>query len=527
MIRGHFGLVLLLLLLPCEAAISSIRSCDRSVCTTSTASTLRLSCGGQGEVITHVKAASYGDHLPASCPTTGWDDVTAEAAGIDRVANASAFSNTCTSLAVKAIVEKCIGKAVCSIERSTLAPTTAGCSPAPGGVVLTAAVECGPGGTVPLDSLTLLAVGCIIIIMYAMGITLVPMDLWLVFRQKRVGILIGWASQFGFMPLYSFLVAKLVGVDALTAVGIVLCGSAPGGTTSNLFTYWSKGSVALSIVMSFFSNLCAIFMMPALIALYIQGGGFTSENLKIPYVNIIASLVLLLIPVIAGVTTRVIHERCNCWPFNCRLPLLCCIGGSGACGCFGAFSHKKDAREKLATREEIDGEIESGTGTGTWTTLGHGGVYLMRRSAATAPPTSWEDASDVTKEPYHEQERKMRWLCGAGRDVQCIFDCARGLCAAGETKKLYGAPSLCCCWGVALWLEEEPSTPATSTSAKISAATASAPGAAVELTTVAVDGAREAEGEDDAIEGDAVDEGDGKESDALVFTERIIYGRGQ
>jgi hypothetical protein len=121
----------------------------------------------------------------------------------------------------------------------------------------------------------------------------------------------------------------------------------------------------------------------------------------------------------------------------------------------------------------------------------------------------------------------MRWLCGAGRDVQCIFDCARGLCAAGETKKLYGAPSLCCCWGVALWLEEEPNTPATSTSAKISSATASAPGAAVELTTVAVDGAREAEGEDDAIEGDAVDEGDGKESDALVFTERIIYGRGQ
>lgn len=47
-------------------------------------------------------------------------------------------------------------------------------------------------------------------------------------------------------------------------------GCAPGGTTSNVFTYWSRGNVALSIVMSIASTVCAFFMVPLCILIYIE-----------------------------------------------------------------------------------------------------------------------------------------------------------------------------------------------------------------------------------------------------------------
>lgn len=51
-------------------------------------------------------------------------------------------------------------------------------------------------------------------------------------------------------------------------LGLAIVGSLPGGTTSNFFTLLAGGNVALSICMSFFSNVCAIFMIPLNIILF-------------------------------------------------------------------------------------------------------------------------------------------------------------------------------------------------------------------------------------------------------------------
>eukprot|EP01043_Picozoa_sp_COSAG02_P014816 COSAG02_NODE_617_length_19476_cov_158.404913_9_plen_194_part_00 len=114
------------------------------------------------------------------------------------------------------------------------------------------------------DPFTVVSVLFIFCAMMAMGATLTLDKFRDVFREKKKGVIVGWCCQFGIMPLLSYVFAKVAGFTTLTSVGLVLCGCAPGGSTSNLFTYWAKGDLALSITMSTCSTAAAIAMYAAL-----------------------------------------------------------------------------------------------------------------------------------------------------------------------------------------------------------------------------------------------------------------------
>ena len=120
--------------------------------------------------------------------------------------------------------------------------------------------------------------------------------------RKPLAVICGMASQFGWMPLAAFLLCRAANLDELTSIGVILVGSSPGGTTSNLFTFWSRGNVALSITMSFCSTVGACFMLPALIFIYIKT--FSSYNISMPWLNIIVTLLLIAIPTMIGLSVR-------------------------------------------------------------------------------------------------------------------------------------------------------------------------------------------------------------------------------
>lgn len=109
-------------------------------------------------------------------------------------------------------------------------------------------------------------------------------------------------SQFGFMPLIAFGLAIGFGLSPLFSIGLILVGCTPGGTTSNLLTYYAKGDVALSISMTITSTILAIVMMPFLFWLYCSG--FNTEQIQIPYKSIIGSIFILIIPVLIGIKIR-------------------------------------------------------------------------------------------------------------------------------------------------------------------------------------------------------------------------------
>ncbi len=153
----------------------------------------------------------------------------------------------------------------------------------------------------------------IFFIMLGMGASLSANDFRTVLRHPR-GMLIGFVSQFGLMPLVAFSLATVLNFPPAFAIALILIGCLPGGTTSNMFTYFARGSVALSISMTTVSTILALIMMPLLLEFYTSGfAREISETMRaegvetdfvIPKGNIIFSLLLVLIPVALGMLLR-------------------------------------------------------------------------------------------------------------------------------------------------------------------------------------------------------------------------------
>lgn len=155
-----------------------------------------------------------------------------------------------------------------------------------------------------------LLVALVFVIMFGLGAGLTPKDFKLAVRRPW-GLIIGFVTQFGIMPLLAFGLAAIFLVGQLNplyalpvALGALLMGSVPAGTTSNIFTYFSKGNLALSVIMTTNSTLWAILMTPLLLAFY--GSILFAENpeFQIPITNIVVTLVILLIPVVLGMLIR-------------------------------------------------------------------------------------------------------------------------------------------------------------------------------------------------------------------------------
>ena len=134
----------------------------------------------------------------------------------------------------------------------------------------------------------------IFVIMLGMGASLTPRDFALALKRPY-GLFIGVASQYGFMPFIAFLLAISLPVPDPIKIGILIMGCMPGGTTSNIFTYFSKGNLALSVLMTVNSTVFGVVLIPLVLVLYAG-----ALDLQIPRENIIVTLVLLLVPVAIG-----------------------------------------------------------------------------------------------------------------------------------------------------------------------------------------------------------------------------------
>lgn len=149
----------------------------------------------------------------------------------------------------------------------------------------------------------------ILIIMFGLGAGLTPRDFGLSLRRPW-GLIIGWLTQFGIMPLtaYFLVIAVLMpftqGPDvAFIALGALIMGAVPAGTTSNLFTYFSKGNLALSVVMTINSTLWAFIMTPLMLWIYSSLLDF-DESLSINFIDLAIVIVGLIIPVALGMLVR-------------------------------------------------------------------------------------------------------------------------------------------------------------------------------------------------------------------------------
>ncbi|XP_041464093.1 ileal sodium/bile acid cotransporter-like [Lytechinus variegatus] len=138
-------------------------------------------------------------------------------------------------------------------------------------------------------------------LMISMGCTIDLKDFKDTFRHPA-GFFVGMLCQFVLMPLIAFCLGLAFRLESAGALSLLILACCPGGTLSNLFTYWTEGDVCLSVCMTAVSTAVAIGMMP--LNLFIYTRVWTDDKAVIPYVNIVTTLITILIPVVFGVFLR-------------------------------------------------------------------------------------------------------------------------------------------------------------------------------------------------------------------------------
>ncbi len=150
-------------------------------------------------------------------------------------------------------------------------------------------------------------------VMFGIGMTLKREDLLPVLQRPK-DIILGCAAQFTIMPLLAFGLGKLFGLEAGLLAGVILVGTCPGGTSSNVITYLSKGDVALSVGMTSVNTLLAPFLTPAITWLLLRTS--VSVDIESMFFSIIKVVIL---PIALGlILNHVLKDRsdavANCLP---------------------------------------------------------------------------------------------------------------------------------------------------------------------------------------------------------------------
>lgn len=141
------------------------------------------------------------------------------------------------------------------------------------------------------------------VVMLGMGLTLTPPDLKRIVDRPR-DVFIGALAQWTVMPLAAYLLIQLFSLPTEIAIGLILLGAAPGGTSSNVMTYLSKGDVALSIAITSLTTIAAPIVMPAWV-LFLAG-----SEIQVTFADLFSEIVLIvLLPVVAGLAIRQFLDR--------------------------------------------------------------------------------------------------------------------------------------------------------------------------------------------------------------------------
>jgi len=141
------------------------------------------------------------------------------------------------------------------------------------------------------------------VVMFGMGLTLQLSDFSYVFQMPRL-IFLGIVLQYTIMPLTAVALSSIMKLDPVLTAGMILVGTCPGGTASNVICYLARGNVALSITLTAISTLLAVILTPALTA------ELVSKSIHVPALDMLLSIFyMVIVPVSAGVLLNHVAGR--------------------------------------------------------------------------------------------------------------------------------------------------------------------------------------------------------------------------
>ena len=175
----------------------------------------------------------------------------------------------------------------------------------------------------------------LILAMLGMGATLTGKDFRDVVREP-LAVTVGTAIQVVMVPLTAFLFLRLLGVHGGVAVGIALIAAIPGGTVSNIFTFFARGNSALSISITAITTLACLISTPLILSLLISD--YLPADFTMPKAQIVREIALtLLLPLAIGMTYLYLYPASaptlSKWSIRgSLLGILLIIVGSAAAG---------------------------------------------------------------------------------------------------------------------------------------------------------------------------------------------------
>lgn len=164
------------------------------------------------------------------------------------------------------------------------------------------------------------------IAMFGMGTSIDTRDFKKIIRNPKE-VLIGSLAQFTIMPLLAWLLAITFHVNKDIALGIILVGSCPGGTASNVITHIAGGDVSMSVSMTILSTLLAPIVTPALV--YLLAGRWVDVSIIAMFKSVVK---VILLPVLLGISIKKINPTAvskskDLFPLISSLAIILIISG--------------------------------------------------------------------------------------------------------------------------------------------------------------------------------------------------------
>lgn len=164
-----------------------------------------------------------------------------------------------------------------------------------------------------MESSSLIDIGlplALFVIMTGIGLTLRPRDFHeIVAYPRATGF--GTLAQVLLMPLIALALAWTLPLDPALAVGLVVIAACPGGTTSNIFTFFARGNVALSITLTVTASLITVLSLPLIINMALQlfplrpDLAEAAAELRLPFLRTVGTLgAIVILPVAIGMALR-------------------------------------------------------------------------------------------------------------------------------------------------------------------------------------------------------------------------------
>lgn len=143
----------------------------------------------------------------------------------------------------------------------------------------------------------------LMVIMFGMGMTITLRDFVRVWTRPGV-LAFGLSLQYLIMPAAAWGVALLMKLPPALLAGMVLVGSSPGGTASNVICFLARGNVALSVSLTFLSTLLAFLLTPAFTWL------LAGRAVPVPFENMLVDILrIVLAPVLLGAAINSLFGR--------------------------------------------------------------------------------------------------------------------------------------------------------------------------------------------------------------------------